>query len=464
MVMDAQGMIWASSYSSLDRINPQTMKVVPVEHKDDINYLMADSKGNVWAGGNTEVKCFVINPSANHSQLETKTWKIGGKVITMCDVDGKTWVVSGKECCVIDLGGKSSRFKIPSSIAPLGIFYSKAQHMVMMGGNDAYICLRADMPMEKGLQTKLMLAGIVVNGNQWQDAAPRNMKELELASDENSFTLQLTDLPFSDHPSAVYAYRLEGSDHDWHYLNKKRLDISYNGLPYGNYHLKVHVVDGEGNIGAEVYSLDITILPPWYLSIWAKLVYLLLAIALAWGIMKFYLVRERLAEERRQKAEILEQVEARISFFNRLSEDLKTAVTHRSFDEILELTNRYLGVKIEKKEAEEPTLNAADQRLLKEITETIETHMIDSDFNVTTLQEILGIGGKQLYRKLKAMTGKTPVEYIRELRMNKAAVMLKEGKFSVSEVMYTVGFSNNSYFSKCFSKAFGMTPTEYMKS
>lgn len=464
MVIDAQGMVWASSFSSLDRINPQTMKVVPVEHKDDINYLMADSKGNVWAGGNTEVKCFMINPSANHSQLETKTWKIGGKVITMCDVDGKTWVVSGKECCVIDLDGKSSRFKIPSSIAPLAIFYSKAQHLVMMGGNDAYICLRADMPMEKGLQTKLMLAGIVVNGNQWQDAAPRNMKELELASDENSFTLQLTDLPFSDHPSAVYAYRLEGSDHDWHYLNKNRLDISYNGLPYGNYHLKVHVVDGEGNIGAEVYSLDITILPPWYLSIWAKLVYLLLAIALAWGIMKFYLVRERLAEERRQKAEILEQVEARISFFNRLSEDLKTAVTHRSFDEILELTNRYLGVKIEKKEAEVPALNAADQRLLKEITETIETHMIDSDFNVTTLQEILGIGGKQLYRKLKSMTGKTPVEYIRELRMNKAAVMLKEGKFSVSEVMYTVGFSNNSYFSKCFSKAFGMTPTEYMKS
>ena len=70
-------------------------------------------------------------------------------MITMCDVDGKTWVVSGKECCVIDLGGKSSRFKIPSSIAPLAIFYSKAQHMVMMGGNDGYICLRADMPMAR---------------------------------------------------------------------------------------------------------------------------------------------------------------------------------------------------------------------------------------------------------------------------------------------------------------------------
>lgn len=89
--------------------------------------------------------------------------------------------------------------------------------------------------------------------------------------------------------------------------------------------------------------------------------------------------------------------------------------------------------------------------------------MINSDFNVTTLQEQLGMGGKQLYRKMKALTGKTPVEYIRAMRMGKASAMLKEGRFSVAEVMYTVGFTNSGYFSKCFSKAFGMTPTEYMK-
>ena len=109
------------------------------------------------------------------------------------------------------------------------------------------------------------------------------------------------------------------------------------------------------------------------------------------------------------------------------------------------------------------TLSEADQRLLREVNEAIEKHMIDSDFNVTSLQEIIGIGGKQLYRKIKAMTGKTPVEYIRGIRLRKAAMMLKEGKFSVSEVMYSVGFSNSSYFSKCFSKEYGMTPTEFMK-
>ena len=99
-------------------------------------------------------------------------------------------------------------------------------------------------------------------------------------------------------------------------------------------------------------------------------------------------VRKRLAEERRQKAEILEQVDARMSFFNRLAEDLKSAVGHRSFDEILDLTNSYLGIQAEKVEIEEPELSPADQRLLTEINEAIEAHMIDSDFNVTTLQEI----------------------------------------------------------------------------
>ena len=46
----------------------------------------------------------------------------------------------------------------------------------------------------------------------------------------------VNDHPFADHPTAVYAYRLEGSDHEWHYLDKGNLDISYNGLSYGDYH------------------------------------------------------------------------------------------------------------------------------------------------------------------------------------------------------------------------------------
>lgn len=494
MVMDGKGRIWVSTYTRLDCINPNDMKVVQVANSDVVNYLMADSKGNIWMGDNNSVTCYYVAGSVLGNSFSSKTWQIGGKVSTMCDVEGKIWVVSGNECCVINPEGESQRFMIPS-VVPLNICYSRQTHEVMMGGNDGYVAISSDVAQKPKQFTRLMLAGIIVNGQACEERG----EILKLKSDENNFTLQLTDLPFADHPSAVYAYKLEGSDHDWHYLNSGNIDITYNGLSYGDYHLTVHAVDGEGKIAAEVYSLDISVLPPWYLSFWCKLFYITALIVFVAWLVSWYFLRKELADAQKQKAEVLEQVQMRIDFFNRLTEDLKAAVAHRSFDEVTALMVRYLNVKIpevsssvatglsaspesepessssesvsalsesseeEKKEVDVSELDVSDKRLLEEINEAIEKHMIDSDFNVSMLQDVIGIGGKQLYRKMKAITGRTPVEYIREMRMSRAAELLSQGKFSVSEVMYTVGFSNSSYFSKCFSKEYGMTPTEYMK-
>lgn len=107
--------------------------------------------------------------------------------------------------------------------------------------------------------------------------------------------------------------------------------------------------------------------------------------------------------------------------------------------------------------------NEVDNRLMNDITATIEKHIMDFDFNVSMLQYELGIGNKLLYRKVKLHTGQSPVEYIRNIRMNRAALLLKEGRFSVSEVMYMVGFTNSSYFSKCFQKSYGTTPTKFCR-
>jgi len=68
---------------------------------------------------------------------------------------------------------------------------------------------------------------------------------------------------------------------------------------------------------------------------------------------------------------------------------------------------------------------------------------------------------KQLYRKLKQLTGETPVSFIRKQRMQRAAALLKQDRFTVSEVIYQVGFSSASYFTKSFTKEFGVTPKEY---
>ena len=438
MVLDGKGMIWASSYNHLDRIDPYSMRVTHVGDNAPINYLMASDNGNVWVGYNASVKCYMVNLPTRGKDVDSKEWKIGDKAVSMCDVEGKIWVASGNTCCVLDPKNNSFRFIIPM-VTPTNIYYSKLNHEVVMGGNDGFVSIRADLNMPMDEKAQLLL-------------------------------------PFADHPTAVYAYRLEGSDHEWHYLDKGNLDISYNGLSYGDYHLTVHVLDGEGNIGDEVYALDISVLPPWYLTIWCKVFYLTLLIVFISWIINSHFVKKQLEEAERQKAEILDQVKARMEFYAKLAEQLKAAVAHRSFEEVSQLVSSTLDVDISGKDAlpaivadqenvskPEIELDELDKRLFDQITKVVEENMVDSNFNVTMLQEKMGMGNKQLYRKVKALTGQTPVEYIRDMRLRKAAMLLKAGKFSVSEVMYTVGFSNSSYFSKCFNKAFGMTPTEYMK-
>lgn len=104
-----------------------------------------------------------------------------------------------------------------------------------------------------------------------------------------------------------------------------------------------------------------------------------------------------------------------------------------------------------------------DERLIEDVTHVVEENMEDEEFNVTQLASKTGIDQKQLYRKVKQLTGITPVAYVKKLRLKKAATLLRERKFAVSEVMYLVGFNNASYFTKCFSEEFGMSPRQYME-
>ncbi|MBQ1694254.1 MAG: helix-turn-helix transcriptional regulator, partial [Bacteroidales bacterium] len=97
-------------------------------------------------------------------------------------------------------------------------------------------------------------------------------------------------------------------------------------------------------------------------------------------------------------------------------------------------------------------------------TQLIEEHLDDTSLSVSRLCELGQFPEKQLYRKLKQFTGLSAVEYIRSIRLKKAALLLQSGNFTISEVMYNVGFSNASYFTRAFSSAFGMTPSEYLKS
>ncbi len=107
-------------------------------------------------------------------------------------------------------------------------------------------------------------------------------------------------------------------------------------------------------------------------------------------------------------------------------------------------------------------LGQADQKLLSSLIESIEEKMSDADLNAEFLSEYMAMSKTQLYRKIKALTGLTPHGLIKNLRLKKAAFILKKGEKTVSEVFYETGFNSRSYFYQTFKEEFGVPPGNYV--
>ncbi len=108
--------------------------------------------------------------------------------------------------------------------------------------------------------------------------------------------------------------------------------------------------------------------------------------------------------------------------------------------------------------------NDADNEFLSKMVKIIENNIANSDLSVNFLAEELGISRSGLFAKIKSLADVTPNEMIQVVRLKRAAVLLREGKYLISEVCYKVGFSNPSYFSKCFQKQFGIKPADFVKN
>ena len=112
----------------------------------------------------------------------------------------------------------------------------------------------------------------------------------------------------------------------------------------------------------------------------------------------------------------------------------------------------------EKKEM--PAISMDEEYLRKAMT-VVEKHMADPQFNVERFGEFMAMSRMQLHRKITALTGQSASEFIRNLRLLKAARMLKQKAATISEIAYDTGFTSPSYFTECFKKYFGVSPKEY---
>lgn len=114
-------------------------------------------------------------------------------------------------------------------------------------------------------------------------------------------------------------------------------------------------------------------------------------------------------------------------------------------------------------EPEKITFNAMDEALLKRAMAIVEKNMDNIEFSTDEFAREMNMSRSNLHLKLKAITGESTIDFIRKIRFNEACKLLKDGRYTVSEVSSMVGFNTPSYFATSFKKYFGCLPTEYIK-
>lgn len=255
------------------------------------------------------------------------------------------------------------------------------------------------------------------------------LEKIELNHDENSFTLQFAALNFINNNNVTYRYRLKGYDHDWIYCGQNQ-QAAYTKVPPGNYTFIVEALDDANPSLQSSDELHICILPPWWATWWAYLVYLAIISAIAAIIVRTGLKMNRMRNE--------------MIIGQRLAK-LHTAATATQHEE-----GEY------SKYVEQKGIEFIDQ-----LHRIIDQNLQNSDFNIDTIAAEMGLSRSTFFKKVKSVTGFAPLDLIKEFRLSRAAELLKQTDLSITEVAYKSGFKDSGYFGKCFRKRFGQSPRDY---
>ena len=136
----------------------------------------------------------------------------------------------------------------------------------------------------------------------------------------------------------------------------------------------------------------------------------------------------------------------------------RDSLTHVMVSEVPGVQEEVLSVA---EESVMPEMSPNDRKFMDKLVELMEQNMDNGELVVDDLVRELAVSRSVFFKKLKTLTGLAPIEFIKEMRIKRAAQLIETGEFNMTQISYMVGINDPRYFSKCFKAQVGMTPTEY---
>lgn len=449
MVEDRKGRMWVGTidglmsfdnhFKNVSEIKFDTYRQTEVNTlaNSDIYALYKDRKENIWictfGGGLSKIIGF--DHKKHLPVFETIRSKEGPEndviISVLEDKHGQLWLGNTKGLSCFNSSTNCIRnFDITDGFPAVTMEETASllnnNGEIWLGCKDGIVAFNPSKLVHSSLKYPVYIVGLTVNNQDYRSLPDKPTLQsitytdkFELRYDQNMFNIEFAALNYKGQHQISYRHRLKGFDKDWHYDGQNRL-ASYTNVPPGRYVFVVEAHDNSnpGNSGS--LSVKITILPPWWATWWAYSIYTILFVVAISLLAKYAKYQLRLK--------------------NDIYVQSKLAEYKRKYE-----------------------LEQADAHFVETVNKVIEENLSKPDFELDVIFNKVGMSRSTFFKKIKAITGLSPSEYLKEYKLNKSLELLKNTNMSITDIAYISGFSEVGYFGKCFRKRFGVNPRDLKK-
>ncbi|GHU89846.1 hypothetical protein FACS1894155_07430 [Bacteroidia bacterium] len=318
---------------------------------------------------------------------------------------------------------------IYGSFYPQSCYRTSSGDMLFGGTNGFIVFNPAKIRLNKQLP-KVFLSGFFINNKKittdtGDSPLPKDITMLtsmekikakpqfSLSYKQTNIGIEFSSNSYLEAFKNQFACRLSGISDEWQILPPGQHYIQYSNLPPGLYVFEIKAANNDGIWGEKITSLTFEVKPaPWF-SVWAYILYVIAFLCLMYLVCKYF------------------------------------------SDKKIRYSKKYVA------EPSQVAITSVDEVFFKKAVAFVENNIQNPDYDVESFVSDMATSRTLLYRKINDATGMSIKEFILDMRMKRAAQLLKNSHYNISEIAVMTGFNESKYFSTCFKKHYGMTPTEF---
>lgn len=443
--MDSRGGLWVGmkyGVALLERSSgrwidlPESLS--QVMYVDDI---LEDSAGRIWICSNDGLYRY----EREDGSVRTYNTQHGlpDNVVHGAEEDslGRLWLSTNNGLCRLDPVSGETRVFTDADGLPGNRFSSYAHCRLRsgemcFGGMSWLVRFRPEDVHPSGKAVMPVVSSLEVNGGRRMYGGG----DIHLKPRERDLAILFTAPDYISMRGGQFHYKLEGLDNQWHRAGTERKAV-YHGLEKGKYTFLLSYRNSAGITCPENLVIQIRVAPYWWETLAARVIGILLLLAIAAGIVLHLLSKQK----QRHRSE-LERVK----------------------NELLnEFAMEFVTVGSEKTSAREnrdrKVFSKNDEEFMRRALEVVKRNLENPDFSVELFATEMFMSRSNLHLRVKALYGVSPLEFIKTVRLNEACRLLLEKKLPVADISSRVGFATPSYFAAVFRRTLGCTPTEYVR-